>query len=63
MKNILWTSVTNVVFSADQENAVFADFKNATLRNKNELQKENNKLSAEIEKVCFLIFPTLSNRM
>ncbi|XP_057303802.1 serine/threonine-protein kinase MRCK alpha-like [Hydractinia symbiolongicarpus] len=36
---------------ADQENAVFADFKNATLRNKNELQKENNKLSAEIEKL------------
>ena len=37
--------------SVKEDDEAFADFKNATLRNKNVLQTENNKLSAEIEKV------------
>jgi len=37
--------------SVEEDNKVLADFKNATLRNKNALQKENDKLGAELEKV------------
>jgi len=37
--------------NSEEENAVFNDYKNATLRSKNELQRENAKLSAEIEKL------------
>ncbi|XP_066911652.1 serine/threonine-protein kinase MRCK alpha-like isoform X2 [Clytia hemisphaerica] len=35
--------------SVEEENQVLADFKTATLRNKNALQKENDKLSQELE--------------
>ena len=38
-------------FSVKEDDEAFADFKNATLRNKNALQTENNKLSCEVEKV------------
>ena len=37
--------------SAEEENQALADLKNATLRNKNAQQKENDTLSAQVEKV------------
>ena len=37
--------------SVEEENQALAELKNATLRNKNALQKENDKLSTQVEKV------------
>ena len=42
--------------SVEEENQALAELKNATLRNKNALQKENDKLSAQVESVSFLLF-------
>ena len=42
--------------SVEEENQALAELKNATLRNKNALQKENDKLSAQVESVSFLFF-------
>ena len=46
--------VFKIYFSNDEEKAAFADFRNATLRNKNHLQKENRELTAEVEKVAWV---------